>query len=780
MNDDVQVSGSRRRAAQKAAGSFAAQLTDSDSDDALPSDASSAYPSPSKKKGNTTVTYGGKGRTIAPDNTARQPARRKSGVTAATPTKREAKVPKKQSQANLKKRRLSSSPLSELSRSRSASDVPPSTTVTTSTTTTATLPRASPLKRAPGSSTSLSELSDLSSVSRPSTPKQKQFRPPPRPVSSMFAADNSPVPSQAAAEEEEDEWDLGKLGSLVWVRIDKHGNTVSNESEEDEYASDTAFWWPGRILNDNDNIDALPLKVSLFGKPSAYSPQTTEIRTPSSANILSMHSPRHIIRFNSNNFTLSMPSSSYQASPRKKQKTDLETRWNDAVAQMVAKDAEDNDGLPSASSLFAFAGVSSFSSLLGSGPGRNHKKPKTPKSKATPARPDPDEDERWSPPPPDALLEIPGELVLARESRNRTEYWPAKVMAYVPPAHRRAPPRYELQYLDQTTHRVTRDLFYTCEERGFVDCKLGQFESSVSLEEAHNDDHDEDDDGVLEDGASEPESEEPPSLPPPPRIDFCALPIAAQLAYVKPVLSLIMQEKYEPARARHAAFMKGGAARVNVCKSAAAKGDLTALEVAQLQRRLSRWILRDEPEGEMQNSDGLEVATGAASDGPQGRGYDDPASGTRSSEVETLPSSPAEPPPSSLAVTDDIQAQCLERQDEPSPRANSPEAEAPARQPATFESLSGVEKVEYCSNVLLPEAIIQLLLWRWEKRTTLEPLEDSEEETRLYKVGLEKAEETDWVHDVLRLREAKSKRLKKAPQSNGNNTGGTRSRPRRA
>ena len=88
-----------------------------------------------------------------------------------------------------------------------------------------------------------------------------------------------------------------------------------------------------------------------------------------------------------------------------------------------------------------------------------------------------------------------------------------------------------------------------------------------------------------------------------------------------------------------------------------------------------------------------------------------------------------------------------------------------------YEALSGVEKLEvsplplltmnltnaclsfqYCSNVLLPEAILQLLLWRSGERQSLDLL-PPEEETRLHQLAQLKSHETDWVRDVMRLRE---------------------------
>ncbi|KAI6008077.1 hypothetical protein EDC04DRAFT_2777499 [Pisolithus marmoratus] len=102
-----------------------------------------------------------------------------------------------------------------------------------------------------------------------------------------------------------------------------------------------------------------------------------------------------------------------------------------------------------------------------------------------------------------------------------------------------------------------------------------------------------------------------------------------------------------------------------------------------------------------------------------------------------------------------------------------------------FESLSGVEKLDYCLNILLPEAIKQLLLWKSGERTSAALLSD-EEEQRLHDCAVKKASETDWVDDVMRLREAQARLwdvdLNKAHQEPEKKivAGGTRTRPRRA
>lgn len=63
---------------------------------------------------------------------------------------------------------------------------------------------------------------------------------------------------------------------------------------------------------------------------------------------------------------------------------------------------------------------------------------------------------------------------------------------------------------------------------------------------------------------------------------------------------------------------------------------------------------------------------------------------------------------------------------------------------------------QYCSDILLLEAIRQILLWRTGARTSAELL-SPEEEWGLYEKGEELLHETDWVFDIMRFRECKQK-----------------------
>ena len=61
--------------------------------------------------------------------------------------------------------------------------------------------------------------------------------------------------------------------------------------------------------------------------------------------------------------------------------------------------------------------------------------------------------------------------------------------------------------------------------------------------------------------------------------------------------------------------------------------------------------------------------------------------------------------------------------------------------------------MQYCNNVLLQEAILQLLLWRTGHRRTIGLLSPNEEQ-RLHDIAMKEGEKTNWVHDIIRLRQA--------------------------
>ena len=89
--------------------------------------------------------------------------------------------------------------------------------------------------------------------------------------------------------------------------------------------------------------------------------------------------------------------------------------------------------------------------------------------------------ERWSPPPCDPLLEIPGELVFSLVRKRRTEYWAARVEQYLPPKTPSMVPKYRVRFKDDSLCTVSRDMFYTSDEPEFYTCNVSTSTSSIPI-----------------------------------------------------------------------------------------------------------------------------------------------------------------------------------------------------------------------------------------------------------------------------------------------------------
>ncbi|KAJ7461598.1 hypothetical protein FB451DRAFT_486214 [Mycena latifolia] len=482
-----------------------------------------------------------------------------------------------------------------------------------------------------------------------------------------------------------------------------------------------------------------------------------------------------------------------------------------------------------------------------------------------------DSDARWSPPPPDSSLSIPGELILAREKKNSTVHWPAKLLGYLPPETRKGTAHYHVQWMDNTVTKpgteIERDMFYVYEDDGFGTCKLGPFESV--FQEVVNDD-DADDDTDKPGGARRRRSPSPePCDPPPPSGDaFADLGLHEQFVYTKPVLQAILRDEYPPARAVHTQFIGGGQGRNAVAKEAGERGQMDPRDVEQFHKYLTEWVMRppDMGMGGRGNDDADAKQLGGGADeeeiGAEAPKADDIAGAEGNTETpeiaetslkdvdippttnETLPvpseeqmrdleanedpalhetlcapasptatvlddgaSSPPLPPPSSsfsISADNDVLME-----EEPEEEADAPRAVVPAdvsdddierafdtsstlseasdvsdlvprakppRQVGcdAYEGLSTVEKMDYCLNVLLPELLIQIFLWRTGKRTAV-ALQSEEEEKRLHVLGEEEKRRTDWVFDIKRMRAQKEREINKTVKV----VGGTASRPKK-
>ena len=79
---------------------------------------------------------------------------------------------------------------------------------------------------------------------------------------------------------------------------------------------------------------------------------------------------------------------------------------------------------------------------------------------------------RWSPAPADDTLQIPGELILAIGKGGETEFWPARILLYLPPKPPRKHGKYRVEFLDTSKKDIPRHWFYSSNEEEFGTCKV--------------------------------------------------------------------------------------------------------------------------------------------------------------------------------------------------------------------------------------------------------------------------------------------------------------------
>jgi hypothetical protein len=239
--------------------------------------------------------------------------------------------------------------------------------------------------------------------------------------------------------------------------------------------------------------------VKLFGAGAG----DARIPNPCSGNILSKYDRNFRLRFQTLTFVFPNPLSELDdvlASPRKRQKRDhgaTKQRWEAAVAEMrsdageVTAGSDSSEDFPEVGNMFKHlttpARASSLSQFistpwkLNSLPSNGSKTGTRKKRRRSSASDDgrrialavEDEEDSWKPPPRDDDMEIPGELVLAREKAATTvSYWPGQLLAYIPPATRKQQAKYTVMWLDGTRQDIPRSWFYRMEDDGFTVCKV--------------------------------------------------------------------------------------------------------------------------------------------------------------------------------------------------------------------------------------------------------------------------------------------------------------------
>jgi hypothetical protein len=211
------------------------------------------------------------------------------------------------------------------------------------------------------------------------------------------------------------------------------------------------------------------MRVILFGEHpgSSAKARAKELTiTQSSSVILPFCSGPRQLRFNMTTYASSV--NSLSESPRKRQKTsqtDLDSRWCDARNLMLKKYQDMNDGLPLTLSLHVQDDTPEIVALSPSSP--QHAAHQS--SVAVSTEYD-ESNEPWE--SRESPYEIPGELVLAKEKRAFTQYWPAKLMAYIPPQYRGEKAQYQVLFYDGKVKTLPEDsdMFYNDTHPRFKTC----------------------------------------------------------------------------------------------------------------------------------------------------------------------------------------------------------------------------------------------------------------------------------------------------------------------
>ncbi|VDB82866.1 unnamed protein product [Peniophora sp. CBMAI 1063] len=372
----------------------------------------------------------------------------------------------------------------------------------------------------------------------------------------------------------------------------------------------------------------------------------------------------------------------------------------------------------------------------------------------------------WTPPGPERNLEIPGELVLATQEkpekiRPTTPFWAGRIDAFLPPRDKNTPAKYTVTFFEDTIDDLERCQFYTSAEPQFVTCPLGPFKSNDTV-------NDEDEDNVPEDpdvGQFE------PSIPPPPPDEFDELPLLHQFAYTVPVLHAIISDEYEPTKALHERFERGGASRIKLKHKSPSIGQMKETTIKKFWGLVDNWALGLETRVVMPSPLSL-----------SGRSVPLPPSREGSADTECMPDfPPSSLPTSSSRRTFSTASSTHDDLDSTMSLPSRPQG------CEYYESLSDEERREYCSLILHGEAVLQLLLWRAGKRDFLGPA-SAEVEDDLRKEAIKLSKQGDILTLVMELRElmkqgslsltSKREPTLVGPRSVGRTGSGTRSSTR--
>lgn len=483
------------------------------------------------------------------------------------------------------------------------------------------------------------------------------------------------------------------VGSLAWVRLGTDGRVLTSSETP-------GLWWPSTVQSSSEHSAS----VRLLGKsvPGGYKHREQAVDDMSSRSILSFRQGTKI-RFGATTFTetgFDRASVAPSESPSKPVAS-LQSIWEAGFADALTLDEGDDDDLPDAE--LVFSQPSSTPTPIPKAKVEARKEPKDAEKVPAVWRPDP----KLS----------PGTLLLCRDTRQSQTYWPAKINEVVLPSKSGASGKYNVTFCDGVVKNVMAEWMIFEDQDAFLTCRLG----SLAV----------DGEDLGEDGRKSPlpRSPSPESRDAPPtESEFEDYTFREQVACIRPILNKIICGEYPPAQARHDAFISGGRQRQQLSQQILT-GDLSTSQLDTIQHEIRRWALRGERWTRSNDSTIPE----------------EQVSGTNDTVPATEHPQPAEEQDTAML---DVEEDWRMLPSEKVPRPKGC---------ADYESLGDSARSQYCSDVLLPEALVQLHALRRSMRTGKLLEDDGQAEQALYDAAaqsLAQEEPVDgWVDQILSRRQ---------------------------
>ncbi|KAG9051179.1 hypothetical protein FS837_011294 [Tulasnella sp. UAMH 9824] len=518
---------------------------------------------------------------------------------------------------------------------------------------------------------------------------------PPKPKAKAAAPRPAPEPKKPK--------DPLGVGSLVWVRLGNDGRVLLSSETP-------GLWWPSTVQSSSENSAG----VRLLGKsvPGGYKHREQTVDDLSSRSILSFRQGTKI-RFGATTFAetgFDKANVAPSDSPSKPVAS-LQSIWEAGFADALTLDEGDDDDLPDAD--LVFSQPSSTPTPI-------------PKKKVE-ARKEPKDAEKvpvvWR---PDPKLS-PGTLLLCRDTRQSQSYWPARINEVILPSKAGAPGKYNVTFCDGVVKNVMAEWMILEDQDAFLTCRLG----SLAV----------DGEDLAEDGRKSPLPRSPSPQPrelPPTESEFEDYTFREQVACIRPVLNKIICGEYPPAQARHDAFISGGRQRQQLSQRIVT-GDLSTSQLDTILHEIRRWALRGERWTRSNESTNPEEQVSETND----------AAPTTEQPTTEQPTN-EHPPPAEGQDTTMADAEedwrMLPSEKVPRPKGC-----------AEYESLGDSERSQYCSDVLLPEALVQLHALRRTMRTGKLLEDDGQAEQALYDAAAQSLAQEEpidgWVDQILSRRQ---------------------------